>query len=77
MIHNEQKENATVTPSEKVFRTIEKNCWSLEERIQDMDRTGKTIKIANYFAVIHKISYTTGVWMQVISPEPALFGYWV
>ena len=42
-----------------------------------MDRTGKTIKIANYLAVIHKINYTTGVWMQVISPEPALFGYWV
>ena len=32
---------ADMTIDGKLFRKVEANCWSLEERIKDMDRTGE------------------------------------
>lgn len=29
---------------DKFFRKVEPNCWSLEERLKDMDATGVTIQ---------------------------------
>lgn len=41
LIHQEGEEKATMMLDGKFFRAVDKNCWNLEERICEMDRTGE------------------------------------
>ena len=43
LLHQEGEDKATMMLDGKFFRAVDKNCWSLEERILDMDRTGIVI----------------------------------
>lgn len=27
----------------KIFRTVDENCWNLEKRVEDMDKTGRKV----------------------------------
>ena len=40
LIHQEGEDKANMMLDGKFFRAVEKNCWCVEERIRDMDRTG-------------------------------------
>ena len=41
LIHQEGEEKATMMLDGKFFRAVDKNCWNLEERISEMDKTGE------------------------------------
>ena len=41
LMHQEGEEKATMMLGGKFFRAVDKNCWSVEERLHDMDRTGE------------------------------------
>ena len=41
LIHQEGEEKATMMLDGKFFRAVENNCWCVEERIRDMDKTGQ------------------------------------
>lgn len=40
LIHQDGEDKANMMLDGKIFRAVEKNCWCVEERIRDMDRTG-------------------------------------
>ena len=46
LIHQEGEEKATMMLDGKFFRAVEKNCWCVEERIRDMDRTGRILWVS-------------------------------
>ena len=73
LIHREGEEKATMTLGGKFFRAVDKNCWCVEERIRDMDRTGE----ANKKGYTETSNILTGVSVQVLSTVPVMFGYWV
>ena len=41
LIHQDGEEKATMMLDGKFFRLVDKNCWSVEERLKEMDETGE------------------------------------
>ena len=42
LIHQEGEEKATMMLDGKFFRAVDRNCWCVEERLRDMDKTGES-----------------------------------
>ena len=43
LVHNEDEEKATMLLDGKFFRAVKKNCWNVEERLKEMDETGRCV----------------------------------
>lgn len=44
LVHNEAEEKATMLLDGKFFRAVKKNCWNVEERLKEMDETGRCVE---------------------------------
>ena len=48
LIHQEGEEKATMMLDGTFFRAVDKNCWFVEERIRDMDKTGQNRRVEGF-----------------------------